>query len=415
MNGGRPGADVPIPAGSRLKVAGARLKSWFGAGPRRHGEVIRERNVSYLELFYDLVFVVLIGLAAHALSTDMSRRGVIDFLAVFGLIWVAWINGSLYHELHGRDDGRSRLYIFAQMLVLAVLAMFTEQAGGTAGSGFALAYSALLALLLWQWYEVWRRDPPEARPAATPYLVALLCMMIASAASSLMPAAPRAVAWLAMVVGWVILGIIRYLSESVPLAFFQPSTALVERVALFVIIVLGETVVGIVDGLNEGAPGPATVVTGLLALCVAFGVFWNHFDVVGAREPLSRRSSLATWFFSQLPLTCAIAALGAAMGGLIAHAQDSRVPEPIAWTLVVAVSVALMTIGVTVSSVDGGDARVRVPNVGYLLGVLALLLLPFFGLRPWLLASSVLFVLTVTWLSGFVPINIEPDEASNSA
>jgi low temperature requirement protein LtrA len=39
---------------------------------------------------------------------------------VFGLIWVAWMNGTLYHELHGREDGRSRLYVFLQMLLLAV-------------------------------------------------------------------------------------------------------------------------------------------------------------------------------------------------------------------------------------------------------------------------------------------------------
>jgi len=37
------------------------MRSWLGAGPRRHGEPVLGRNVSYLELFYDLVFVVLVG------------------------------------------------------------------------------------------------------------------------------------------------------------------------------------------------------------------------------------------------------------------------------------------------------------------------------------------------------------------
>ena len=33
--------------------------------PRAHGEVIEDRSVSFLELFYDLVYVVVIAQAAH--------------------------------------------------------------------------------------------------------------------------------------------------------------------------------------------------------------------------------------------------------------------------------------------------------------------------------------------------------------
>ena len=44
------------------------MRAWFGAGPRRHGEPIGGRPVSYIELFYDLVFVVLVGQAAHTLA-----------------------------------------------------------------------------------------------------------------------------------------------------------------------------------------------------------------------------------------------------------------------------------------------------------------------------------------------------------
>ena len=40
------------------------------------------------------------------------------FTVIFGLIWVAWINGSLYHELHGRQDGRTRSFVFLQMALL---------------------------------------------------------------------------------------------------------------------------------------------------------------------------------------------------------------------------------------------------------------------------------------------------------
>ncbi len=48
-------------------VLGA-LNNWFRRPPRLHGEVDNERTVSFLELFYDLIFVVLVSQAAHTLA-----------------------------------------------------------------------------------------------------------------------------------------------------------------------------------------------------------------------------------------------------------------------------------------------------------------------------------------------------------
>ena len=161
-----------------------RLGAWFGSGPRRHGEPLAGRSVSYLELFYDLVFVVLVGQAAHTLAAHPGWGGTAEFVAVFGLVWIAWINGTLYHELHGREDGGSRFYVFAQMGVLAVLAVFTAYAGTTDGTAFALSYSVLLLLLFWQWYEVRRHDLPEDRHASTPYLLGLTVTIVVMVASA---------------------------------------------------------------------------------------------------------------------------------------------------------------------------------------------------------------------------------------
>ncbi|HEY5650084.1 MAG TPA: hypothetical protein VIW46_01445 [Acidimicrobiia bacterium] len=41
------------------------LRAWFRTPPRRHGEVEVAREVSFLELFYDLVYVVLIAQVSH--------------------------------------------------------------------------------------------------------------------------------------------------------------------------------------------------------------------------------------------------------------------------------------------------------------------------------------------------------------
>ena len=137
---------------------GRRFKRWFWRPPRPHGETIAGRTVSFLELFYDLVYVVVISQAAHHLTEHVTRRGVADFAVVYGLIWTAWVNGSLYLELHGREDGRTRTIVFIEMGVLVLLAVFTADAAGQGGRGFALVYALFLAISTWLWNSVRRQD-----------------------------------------------------------------------------------------------------------------------------------------------------------------------------------------------------------------------------------------------------------------
>jgi low temperature requirement protein LtrA len=95
-----------------------RLRRRLWQPPRPHGEQPQERAVGPLELFYDLVVVVLVAQAADHLAGQPTWRGLAEFAAVFTLIWIAWLNGSLYHDLHGREDARGRTVLLVQILAL---------------------------------------------------------------------------------------------------------------------------------------------------------------------------------------------------------------------------------------------------------------------------------------------------------
>jgi low temperature requirement protein LtrA len=155
-----------------------RFKRWFWRPPRAHGEIIADRQVSVLELFYDLVYVAVIGQAAHHLGEHVSVRGVAEFAVAFALIWIAWINGSLYLELHGREDGRTRSIVFVQMGILVLLAVFTADAADGSGRSFALVYAVFLVLQTGLWYTVWlqdRQDYPEFLAATGAMWLAWVC------------------------------------------------------------------------------------------------------------------------------------------------------------------------------------------------------------------------------------------------
>ena len=90
------------------------------------------RAVSFLELFYDLVYVAVISQAAHHLAEHVTPRGIAEFAVVFAMIWIAWIERDPVPRVHGREDGRTRTIVFAQMGILVLLAVFTADAPETA-------------------------------------------------------------------------------------------------------------------------------------------------------------------------------------------------------------------------------------------------------------------------------------------
>src|ERR1700744_2452603 len=81
--------------------------------------------------------------AAPRLAGHLTWPGLGEFTAVFTLVWIAWANGSLHHELHGHDDARARSTFLLQILLLVAMAAFIPEAGGERGAAFAVSAGGL--------------------------------------------------------------------------------------------------------------------------------------------------------------------------------------------------------------------------------------------------------------------------------
>jgi low temperature requirement protein LtrA len=322
------------------------FRRWLTAPPRPHGAIIKDRTVSNLELFYDLVYVAVITQAANRLSQDVSARGFAEFAVVFAMLWIAWINGSLYIELHGREDGRTRLLVFLQMGILALLAVVTEHAADSTGTQFALVYAAFLALMSWHWWSVRqldRTERPEFLAVTAWYVGGMVVSTVVVAASGFLPDEARLLVWAVYASGWIA-GI--YLAGTRPRVGITqgiaPTESLVERFGLFVIIVLGEVIFGVVEGMSAATIDLVTIATGSFALMIGFGYWWLYFDLVGRRPPRNTRGTLAGWMLSHLPITLSITASGAAIVSLVEHAHEPTTPPGTAWLLAGALAIGLM-------------------------------------------------------------------------
>jgi len=372
--------------------------------PRAHGDVIEDRSVSFLELFYDLVYVVVIGRAAATLAHEITWQSVAEFAVIFGLIWLAWVNSTSLYDLHGREDVRTRSYVFIQMLLVALLAVFSGDAAGSGGTSFALVYGVFLLLVTWLWYSVRRQDTEEFADVTRSWLTLLSITTLWLFASAAVPSGVRMTMWALFVVTWVVVTVVLGRSESaVSDESILVSDSLVERFGLFTIIVLGEVIVGVVDGLGEAEHDLKTIATGLVGLMIGFGLWWSYFDLVGRRQPHDDGRGFPLWVVWHLPLTASIATTGAAMVTLIEHAADPRAPVGAALLVTGSVAVGLISLIMIVRTLQDFEAlrAVFVPtSLGMVGGAAAALLIGVWRPAPIVLVASLAIVQTLVWLFG---------------
>ena len=144
------------------------MSSWLQPPRLRIGEESKHehRHATWLELFYDLVFVVAVSQVAHNLYADVSIAGFLSFGFLFIPIWWAWIGTTFYANRFDSDDIGHRLLIGLQMLAIAALAVNVHHGLGESSAGFALAYAAGRAVLVIEYFRA-AKHIPQARELAT--------------------------------------------------------------------------------------------------------------------------------------------------------------------------------------------------------------------------------------------------------
>jgi low temperature requirement protein LtrA len=384
---------------------------YFWQRPRTHREVLVERRVSFLELFYDLVYVVLIARIALGLHDRIDAETVVRFSILFGLTWVGWYNGSLLHDAHGRADVRNRLLTFLQMFAIAAMAVFATDTGADAGRGFAVCYTAFLAILVWQWVGVARleSDDPVYGPITRRYAFSIIIMTVWIAASAFARPDVRIWMWGAFV-GVFVLGMLlfgftfRGGEADAEAARPMATESLLERFALFMIIVLGEVVASVVTGLGAVEElTPRVFLTGFAGLAVAIAFWWTYFDLIAMRAPKANTQDRYLYNLAQLPLSLALTGVGAATVSLVEHGSDEASSASTAWLFGGFVALAMVTSAWLVRLLADYDRLVAMyrPFVLSSLVIAALaLVLAWMEPAPLVFASVLFAAMCGQWLFG---------------
>jgi low temperature requirement protein LtrA len=105
------------------------------------------KRVSWVELYFDLIFVFAVGQLTHVMTDEPHWSGLGVALGLFIQLWGTWVGFVILYNRHGEDRTSQRLLVLAGTLPCAVAAIETHAAAGGHGMAFAFALAGARLIL----------------------------------------------------------------------------------------------------------------------------------------------------------------------------------------------------------------------------------------------------------------------------
>ena len=280
------------------------------------------RKVTWLELFFDLIFVAAVSQVAAPLRHEYSLAGLLRFTPLFVLTWWAWTGHTVFSTRFDSDDVVQRGLTLLQVFAVAAMAANAKDAlDSRSSAGFAAAYAFVRFILVAQYFRA--RQVPDARPLTMRYLVGHGTAAIIWLVSAVV--APPARFWLWGIAFALDLGTpwsaVRHSVRVPPDAAHLP-----ERFGLFTLILLGEWVVAVMQGMESQEDWtPTAASAAFLGMATAFAIWWWYFDGAGgaSEQPVhTKRDAFRfhIWTYAHFPLYLGIVITGVGIQRIVTAA-----------------------------------------------------------------------------------------------
>lgn len=236
-----------------------------------------ERHASWLELFFDLVFVLAVSKVAMVLVQESSVYGFVKYAALFVPLWWVWVGFTYYADRFESEEASYRILMFAGMLAVAALSLTMGGAFSNKGDvPFAVCY-AMVLLVLAGLYIRSAVYIPLARGFSLQYAVGLIITAVVILASLAVSPPKRYYIWgAALILELAIPFFSRRQSRAIPIDFSH----IPERLGLFTIIVLGEAVIATATGASTVEWNSTTIAAASLGFAMAACIWWMNFEFV---------------------------------------------------------------------------------------------------------------------------------------
>jgi low temperature requirement protein LtrA len=322
-----------------------------------------EEKTTWLELFFDLIYVAILIEMGNRLSHNLSPQGVVEFALLFIPVWVSWLEPVFYSRRFPTDDIGHRLLTMAYMVVIAIMAAEIHDVTGSTITAFLLAYAASKLVLALMYARAWRRYPEYRTMTGTYAIVfaiaALIWLFIALFASRtfalwLVATAFSLLApfYLPLIRDWAGRGAV----PRPPIKYHY----LLDRFGELTIIVLGEFFIKAITGAADREVYAITFVYGLSLVGVSLGAWWLYFDHLDHSSLTKAGAQPRTWVDTHYLLLGALAAFGVAGAKVLALEPGHAMGDEKRYLLAGALAIVLLALGLlewTAPEMKGAMAR----------------------------------------------------------
>ena len=312
------------------------------------------KRVSWVELYFDLIFAFAVGETTHVMVAAPHWSGFGRALGLFLPLWWTWIGFVVLYNRNQEDKVSQRLFVLVGTLPCAVAAVETHDAASGQGIAFALALAAARLILA----VAFAFTTEHGKKVAIGYGVSTVIF----AASAWVPNPGRHFLWafaLVQEAGFLLLrngertrerngdragGRTRRTRTEALRAMLQPpvdparrvdSAHLAERFGLIMIILLGEVVVSVGASAVELPGHDPRYWLGLLSgLVLAGALWWVYFTAAAPLNEYVLRASggnpaMAYGIYAGGHLTPAFALLTISAG--VTLTLSGATPHAAAW------------------------------------------------------------------------------------
>jgi len=307
---------------------------------KRDGE---ETRVTYVELFFDLIYAFAVTQLSHRLVHDLSASGALQTLILWFAVWLGWQYTCWVTNWFDPERIQVRLLLFAVMLVGMVMAASLPLAWSTRGLVFAISY---VTIQVGRTLVVLRFLGRHHALSANFQRIGgwLAISGVAWLAGGLLDGTPRFICWsvavlceyLSPMFGFPLPGLGRSRPEDWRTA---EGGHIAERCQAFVILALGESVLVTGGTLSDiGAWSAPSIIAFLVCFLGSVAMWWIYFDT-GSRAGShaivrSKEQGLMAAYFHyvHVVLVAGIIVSAAADDLVILH-PDQRIAWSTAWLL----------------------------------------------------------------------------------
>lgn len=213
------------------------------------------------------------------------------------------------------------------MVGVAALAVNVSDGLGNSSAGFALSYAAIRIILVLEYVRTGRsKSFSSATPLIRRYTRGFLCAAIVWIISAFIPPPFRFVLWgIGLVIDFATpITMRRLLSQFAPHISHLP-----ERMGLFTIIVLGESVMEVITGASDMEFDIYSILILSLGLSIPFSSWWLYFDSVDGAPIRAVREKgkigvFSLWLYGHFPLVVAITSVGIGIRHIVSNVHLSH-------------------------------------------------------------------------------------------